>query len=150
MKNNKSVIVTSLFVLFLASQTASLETIQEIWVQTADCSDCGMTSLGHISAKICGNNTCCFSGKLYGRFNVGAFDVFAGSEIGECDHYQIESFGDEGQYMGTALYHTGTDGGQFDFVEVLTLEGHRFECQMENRPIDDNQFIQSNRCNKLM
>ena len=34
------------------SSLASAESVREIHVLTADCTDCGMTALGHLSAKV--------------------------------------------------------------------------------------------------
>ena len=44
------------------------------------------------------------------------------------------------------LYHSGTDGGQFDFVTVDVDEGHRFECQMPQVFMDDEMVVQQSQC----
>lgn len=135
--------------LLMSSLGTSLDTIKEIWIQTAECNSCGMTKLGHIAAKVCGQSECCFTDTLPGRYNTGSIDFLDGPDIGECDAFEIQNMGENAEFMSVALYHVGTDGGQFDFVDVVTIEGRRYECQMRNEPIDDDQFAQSNNCQRI-
>lgn len=44
------------------------------------------------------------------------------------------------------LYHTGTDGAQFDFVTVDVFEGHRFECRMPEVFMDDKMVVHKRAC----
>merc|ERR1711890_47092 len=78
--------------------------ILEIQSKTSSETDAGMN--GGITLEICnGELVCCNTGKLDSArddFNKGMYDVFAGSEIGECG---------------------GLDLGQGDLVMVVTHNG---------------------------
>lgn len=48
--------------------------------------------------------------------------------------------------LAVTLYHSGSDGAQFDFVTVDVFEGHRFECRMPQIFMDDKMVVQQRNC----
>ena len=75
----------------------------------------GMDSSGHVSVELCDSNlNCCNSGELdtdRNDFNKGYIDVFYGSQIGECNEFEISD--------GAALLvvsHSGSDAWKGDWI----------------------------------
>merc|ERR1712150_8214 len=72
-------------------------TVRQIDVKTSDCDECGMTFLGQLSAKLCGSGpgACCVAENLdniFGDdFNTGELSSFTGSNIGECNGFDLGS-----------------------------------------------------------
>merc|ERR1712001_86839 len=70
--------------------------IQEIEVVTADCENCGMTFLGELSVKVCGQgpapSICCVVANIDNdddNFEEGAIDVFSGNDLKECYNFDL-------------------------------------------------------------
>merc|ERR1712156_274830 len=99
-----------------------------IQVKTSDCHWCGMHSHGHLFAKICGSGqeTACCVTPLTDDFEPEELSIFDGSDIGDCNGFDIGSYGIDYNNFVT-LYHNGTDAGKFDCVKVFT-HNHSYKC----------------------
>ncbi|TRY80278.1 hypothetical protein TCAL_12947 [Tigriopus californicus] len=114
--------------------------LREIHVQTSDCSDCGMTALGQLSAKVCGkgqatsaSGICCVAFHMktgQNDYEEGSIDIFAGpSALGECYNFDLGTLGSASDISMT-VYHSGSDGGKFDWIQVLTSSNQIYRCQL--------------------
>lgn len=121
--------------------------------------------------QVCGRSDCCFKEDLDGSFNKGDLDKFTSEEeLEQCNNFNVGTFGDNGEYLSKlafltitklamnlrcfahleiVLYHHGTDGGQFEFVDVLAGGGAHFRCPMPDVPIDDDEYQRSRYCKRL-
>eukprot|EP00095_Tigriopus_kingsejongensis_P010511 maker-scaffold45_size475391-snap-gene-1.16 protein:Tk10511 transcript:maker-scaffold45_size475391-snap-gene-1.16-mRNA-1 annotation:"78" len=131
------------------------ENLREIHVATAACSDCGMTALGQLSAKVCGKGSatalggvCCVAFHLNtgsNDFEEGNTDIFAGpSALGECYDFDLGSM-TAADNVEMTVYHSGSDGGQFDWIQVLTSENKIYRCQL-GQFLDGTTFAPATAC----
>merc|ERR1712109_322255 len=112
--------------------------IREIHVKTADCDGCGMTFLGQLSIKVCGQGQspaiCCVAANLddsdSNNFEEGNEDVFQGKDLKECENFDLGNVVSADQFS-LVLYHAGSDGGTFDFASVITDKGKELVCRFQ-------------------
>jgi len=123
-------IAIALLSLAIGIASADLGTIQRISTLTSICDDCDMTLFGTINVKVCGGGggvggyePCCSVVNIAnfdsGLFQQGKIDDFTGSELEDCDNYSLSQVSDPSA-LDVTVYHEGSDGGQFDWIEIST------------------------------
>merc|ERR1712029_175504 len=126
-----------LFSLLIFPELCYGSIVKEIEVVTASCENCGMTFLGELSVKICGQgqapSICCVVANIDNdddNFEEGATDVFTGNDLKECNNFDLGNVVSPDQFS-LVIYHAGSDGGTFDFVSVITNDGKELICQFK-------------------
>ena len=123
--------------------------IKRISVLPSDCKNCGMTALGQVNMKICGGipDQCCSvvnianfqslhevttnhqpqSFKLLSTIQGEVYHFSGEHELEDCFNYFMQRVNTLDEF-GLTLYHEGSDGGQFDWVEVETSDNTIIRC----------------------
>ena len=99
------------------------------------------------------------------NFEEGQTDIFAGpSSLGECYNFDLGTITDADDvcefyktfcfnfssfqiifFIAITLYHSGTDGGKFDWVQVLTTTNKIYRCQI-GVFMDGSNYIKGTGC----
>merc|ERR1711981_482012 len=144
--------MTKLLILFSAS---SGSIIREIRIKTSNCADCGMTFLGELSVKVCGQGMppalCCVTPNLDNReenFTEGKTDIFSGVDLKECYNFDMGNV-EQTSDFGITLYHALTDGGQFDWAQVLLSDNKVLQCEF-SRFLDGADYEAGMNCQITM
>merc|ERR1712156_294191 len=140
---------SKIFLGVLIAFTVCANDINIIELLTSKCHDCGIGAFGNIRVRVCSSLTiCCDTGHLdhllKNDFQEGKISVFTETQIGQCSHFDL---GDDtnGDNIKMVLEHSGTDGGQFDWVKVYTPEGV-YTCHFGDF-IDNGQHQLGHDCN---
>merc|ERR1712117_898210 len=96
---------------------SSASTLTEMYVKMADCSDCGMGSLGALSVNLDNSEN---------NFQDGGLDTFRGGELVECQNFDLGGLTGVTDPVDMVIYLSGSDGGQFEYVEVLDRSNYRY------------------------
>merc|ERR1711915_738116 len=135
----KSFQVFSCFFSLLLSLSSGNK-ILEIQVKTSTDTDAGMN--GGLMAEICDSQlNCCTTGELDSPrddFNKGFVDVFYGSDIGLCDHFEVLS-----DSFLVILTHNGSDAWKGEYVRIILDGGIYRSCPMDTF-LDDFQTVTLN------
>merc|ERR1711992_35663 len=134
---------------------SSASTLTEMNVKMADCSDCGMGSLGALSVKVCGQapvsspgGQCCVAVNLdnsENNFQDGGLDTFRGGELVECQNFDLGGLTGVTDPVDMVIYHSGSDGGQFEYVEVLDSSNYKYRCYFDGF-LDGESFLDNSGC----
>merc|ERR1712008_578060 len=107
------------FALLIFPEICFGSNLKEIEVVTASCENCGMTFLGELSVKVCGQGQaptiCCVVANI-----DNDDDNFELGNVVSPDQFSI------------VIYHAGSDGGTFDFVSAITNDGKELICQFKS------------------
>merc|ERR1712168_1105096 len=134
----------------------SAERVRRGEILTSDCNGCGMsTTFSDLDLRICGLRSglkCCTAeeldnGVFTDNFQPGVVDSFEGDELGECENFDIGSVS-SGADIEMRLFHTGTDGGRFDWVTVTLDSSEKYRCFFEEE-LDGNGSEVGKRCTRL-
>eukprot|EP00095_Tigriopus_kingsejongensis_P005171 maker-scaffold237_size242172-snap-gene-1.26 protein:Tk05171 transcript:maker-scaffold237_size242172-snap-gene-1.26-mRNA-1 annotation:"Hemocytin" len=130
--------------------------VHDVECLTADLPRAGMTSGlfgfkalagGEFYLTICGPKGCCETGHLDNQQNNwerGQTDTFEGSNIGECDHFDIgDSYGNS---VEITLRHSGQNGGHLDWIRINGLGGTVYQCDIREKL--DNDDIRAFECER--
>ena len=79
-------------------------------------------------------------------FEEGELSSFQGDELGECKDFEIGKKIDWSGCM--TLYHSGPDGGKFDYVVVHTDVGIVLKCYF-SKFLDSGDFEEGYGCYQL-
>merc|ERR1711936_894988 len=149
----RSLGVIAIVASFAALSSAS--TLTEMSVKMADCSDCGMGSLGALSVKVCGQapvsspgGQCCVAVNLdnsENNFQDGGLDTFRGGELVECQNFDLGGLTGETDPVDMVIYHSGSDGGQFEYVEILDSSNYKYRCYFDGF-LDGASFLVNSGC----
>ena len=143
----KSVVLTLIVVV---GSLHGLGTITRVSLQPSDCENCGMTALGQVrqhwswyhqhhcqychqvNLKICGGSSepCCGIVNIanFDSLNEGQIYDYTGEhELEDCFKFMLDQVDNIGDFSMT-LYHEGSDGGQFDWIEVVTDDTAIIRC----------------------
>merc|ERR1711956_145648 len=84
------------FALLIFPEICFGSNLKEIEVVTASCENCGMTFLGELSVKVCGQGQaptiCCVVANIDNdddNFEEGAIDMFTGNDLKECNNFDL-------------------------------------------------------------
>merc|ERR1712203_116058 len=84
------------FALLIFPEMCFASNLKEIEVVTASCENCGMTFLGELSVKVCGQGQaptiCCVVANIDNdddNFEEGAIDIFTGNDLKECNNFDL-------------------------------------------------------------
>merc|ERR1712117_347974 len=121
------------FFLFLHCSNG-LGTIKRISVRPSECEDCGMTAFGQVNMKICGGvpEACCAVVNIanFEQLYEGVIYDFTGDKgLEDCFEYSLQRVNTLDQF-GMTVYHEGSDGGQFDWVEIETSDSSVIKCSL--------------------
>jgi len=109
--------------------------IDSIEIMVSDCSHCGMSPLGQIHVKVCGDGArgCCVTPNLDHPFQndweAGRSYEFDGGDLDECNDFDLGDPAGINLDFFMEIYHTGTDSGKFDWMKVRTREGDLMQCK---------------------
>merc|ERR1739838_448852 len=146
----------SLLALYLAVVAApSAGTIQRITILTSDCENCGMTALGQVNLKICGGNSerCCSVVNIAnfdsGLFVEGQVDNYSGErQLETCYNYRLDRLTVTDHFLteefSLTLYHEGTDGGQLDWLDIIT-DIATIRCTL-GQWMDEHTIVRADNC----
>merc|ERR1711951_23722 len=108
--------------------------VERIVFKTSECSECGMSD-SRINVKMCGGATapCCgivnVGANSNKAFERGRIDEFSGAEdLEDCSGYHLSGI-EVVENFDMTVYHEGADGGQFDWIEVIT-SSTRVRCNL--------------------
>ena len=79
-------------------------------------------------------------------FEEGELSSFQGDELGECKDFEIGKKLDWSGCM--TLYHSGPDGGKFEYVTVDTDVGITLKCYF-SKFLDSGDFEEGYNCHQL-
>merc|ERR1712187_467315 len=133
----------------------SAERVRRAEILTSDCNGCGMsTTFSDLDLRICGLRSgfrCCTAEELDTSFtdNFVPGEVYSceGDDLGECENFDIGSVS-SGSDIEMRLFHTGTDGGRFDWVTVTLDSSEKYRCFFEEE-LDGNDSEVGKRCTRL-
>merc|ERR1719411_607102 len=112
---------------------SSASTLTEMSVKMADCSGCGMGSLGALSVKVCGQ----------------APVSSPGGELVECQNFDLGGLTGVTDPVDMVIYHSGSDGGQFEYVEVLDSSNYKYRCYFDGF-LDGESFLNNSGCSPVL
>lgn len=123
-----------LVLLLVVGSLHGLGTITRVSLRPSDCEYCGMTALGQVNLKICGGSSeaCCgivnianFESMVEGEI----YDYTGEHELEDCWGYKLDKVNTVEDFSLT-VYHEGSDGGQFDWIEVVTDDTAIIRCDV--------------------
>merc|ERR1719373_1111882 len=121
-----------LMLIVVVGSLHGLGTITRVSLQPSDCENCGMTALGQVNLKICGGSSepCCAIVNIADFHSVDEgqiYDYTGDNGLEDCHRYSLNNVVTVDD-LSLTVYHEGSDGGQFDWVEVATSEGSIVRC----------------------
>lgn len=137
--------------LYCVLNVQSLGNIERVSLLPSNCNNCGMTALGQVNIKvrkwylsrsfhfafhfqICGSSgePCCGIVNIadFRSIQEGQIYDFTGDEgLEDCYRFPLDKVNAVEDFTMT-VYHEGSDGGQFDWVEVGTSDGAVVRCYL--------------------